>query len=747
MRIISIILGFLCPVICMAGDILEKDSTQQSQPEVSKTTLLDASSADKPRQIPIGLPAALAGTIFEDGLPVSSNISPVLPFLSWNDDVGQTSSVMTLSESVLKYGQIGNIVNASNRYSPEKLSSTVRLNANIYGRALFSGYISGPVGRGLSVAFTHHMVSDPGANKQLTTRSMLDKLSLHYDSPDRRLHMKLQGMYSSSQYLDINYGPFVFVGDGSTQPLNGFRLGLDSYYPVDGEELKYLDAETGEEKVKSWKDLSTTKIYQIQYNLEYKMSQLCTMSLASKYKSSDFNHFTLSASGVVKNDNSYTYQDNSIYTGEYVQNRFFVYTYGKAKDWLTTLELHGSSKDRSHRWLGGAVFWYSKTNLKASTAIMANEVCHKPHLLYMPDGNGNRVSYKYANASGEYYEGNEIKSGIYLSDEWQLNSNLWLSAGVRLTYSGYRGHAANNITDADGHTLTNNTRVDGWYLNMPGVTRNRITANNFEPSATFHFRYKLLDGFGLNGEGIFVRKHKQLENYAGADYPYTKPSDYKMARAGIYWNNSWMQLVSQLFYVTRSNYFLRNTMFWEVGGKEESQVVPLVYNVQTTGWNTDILMKPCKGLQLHGLLTLQRPVYKDYVLSAEFSDGVHTLDISNNVFSGLEEVLIELEPSYTYGKWRGWCCARYFGKQYINKSNSLYLNPRWETFGGIDYSMSSALTFSLNVVNILNQTGANGSIGAADLIDKEHASKYVNWSMAGSYIRPFELSLGVTWKL
>lgn len=747
MRILTIMLCLLASVACMADNAVKQDSIVHPQPVEAKTALLDAASADKPRQIPIGLPAALASTIFEDGLPVSSNIWPVLPFLSWGGDVGQTNRVMTLSESALKYGLMGNIVDAHNKYSPIKLSCAARLNANIYGRVLFSGYISSPLGRGVSIAFTHHMVSDPGANRQLTPFSMLDKLSLHYDSPDKRLHMKLQGLRSSNHFLDINYAPFIFVGDGSIKRLNSFRPGLDSYYPTDGKTLRYIDPETGQEKEKGWKDLSTTRIYQLQYNMEYRLSEYCNISLASKFKSSGFNHFTLSASGVVKNDNSFTYQDRTAYVGEYVQNRFFVYTYGKTNDWLTTLELNGNSRNKKHKWLGGALFWYSKTNLNAATAVMSHEACAKPRLLYMTDSDGNSTPYRSANTSGEYYDGNEIKAGIYVSDEWQIHKRLWLSAGLRLTYSGYRGHAANNVTDAEGNTLTNNTRVSGWYLNMPGVTRNRIKADDFEPSATFLFRYKLLDGFGLNGEAIFVRKHKQLESYAGANYPYTKPSDYNMARAGIYWNNSWIQLVSQFFYVNRSNNFLRNMMFWEVEGKEESQVVPLVYNVQTMGWNTDILLTPFKGFQFHGLLTLQNPVYKDYLLNAHFSDGEHSLDISNNVMSGMERILIEMEPSYTYKKWRGWVCVRYFGKQYINKSNSLYLNPRWETFAGIDFKLLPSLTFSLNAVNLLGQTGATGSIGAADLVDKEHASKYVNWAMAGSYIRPFELSLGVTWKL
>lgn len=73
-------------------------------------------------------------------------------------------------------------------------------------------------------------------------------------------------------------------------------------------------------------------------------------------------------------------------------------------------------------------------------------------------------------------------------------------------------------------------------------------------------------------------------------------------------------------------------------------------------------------------------------------------------------------------------------------SNSIYFNGRWETFGGVDYKVNKYLSLNANVVNILNQSGAQGSISTADLV--EEASQYRNYLMAGSFIRPFTLELG-----
>lgn len=92
-------------------------------------------------------------------------------------------------------------------------------------------------------------------------------------------------------------------------------------------------------------------------------------------------------------------------------------------------------------------------------------------------------------------------------------------------------------------------------------------------------------------------------------------------------------------------------------------------------------------------------------------------------------------PSYTYGPFCLWFSFRYQSKQYINLTNSLYFNGRWETFAGFDYKMSERVSFSLNLVNLFNQKGASGNISFADLV--QDASSCHNYLMVGTCIRPF----------
>ena len=39
---------------------------------------------------------------------------------------------------------------------------------------------------------------------------------------------------------------------------------------------------------------------------------------------------------------------------------------------------------------------------------------------------------------------------------------------------------------------------------------------------------------------------------------------------------------------------------------------PEFYNIETMGWSTDITAEPFKNFNIHYLLTLQNPQYKDY---------------------------------------------------------------------------------------------------------------------------------------
>ena len=218
-----------------------------------------------------------------------------------------------------------------------------------------------------------------------------------------------------------------------------------------------------------------------------------------------------------------------------------------------------------------------------------------------------------------------------------------------------------------------------------------------------------------------------------------------------------VSLVSKFTKIKRTN-FKNNSTFnatWtdkDYPGEKFSATTKQTssYDVNTMGWTTDVLFTPFKGFNLHVLLTLQNPKYENYAMTIDYeaktSDGKHTstyqetVDNSGNIARSVSKTLIEIDPSYTWGaagKFRVWASARYFSKEYANYPNTLIFASRWETFAGFNYKYDKNVDFSISAVNLLNQSGAQGSISGTNTTTAEQATALYDKPLTGTYIRPF----------
>ena len=109
--------------------------------------------------------------------------------------------------------------------------------------------------------------------------------------------------------------------------------------------------------------------------------------------------------------------------------------------------------------------------------------------------------------------------------------------------------------------------------------------------------------------------------------------------------------------------------------------------------------------------------------------------------TGLSKVLLDINPRFNFGKFSVWASARYQSKKYANVGNCIYFNGRWETFAGASWKVNKNVTFTANVVNVLNEKGPNGNVpGSALMTDP---TQYYNTLIAGTYIRPFQTQFGI----
>lgn len=703
----------------------------------NRNMLMNAASASQPRQISLGLPTDQNAYIYEDGLPVSYYPYQLYPFKSWHGGV-QHESVGTMSPSdmVLKYGIISYSVDSHSRIDNDMFEGKVNYTVNMYGRQAVDAFIATPISNGWGINLSTYQNFDPGSNHMaasyLKERQQNYKLTLSKKFSDGRGRAGLIYQYSRFMNLDEKYAPFIFVGDGSVKKYEGFSMGHDDYLPADNT-VEWMDVVTGEMRTRNLNKANTDRVHNVNFIMEYQMRDGVQLYINSKYKNGHSYRANPTVTTINDADanSGYTYEDGTVFIGKTQQRRRLVFD-ALEHSWMTNIGLKGLSPDRRHSWTIEADYWLNHASTETAMVMSAHEAKKDPKTLLL---NGSR-GYSY-NSYAEFYNGHEHKLFAWASDEWTVNDNLWLKAGLRLEYLNVRGHAANDTNEG-------NRRRTGFYLNMPGVVLNKFNDSHFNHAFIVSGRYNIMQGFGVQAEFSSATIHSQLFHYGTYNYPSQKGMTSNYLRAGIYWKNSWIDLTSQITYITMSNSQLRpqlsHQLTKDVGELKAGQletITPTVYYGQKApGWTTDAVITPFEGFSIHALLTLRDPQYKDFDLTTTFSDGVtETHNFNGNTITALSKTEIELEPSYKFGDWRVWLSARYFSKQYINKTNTLYFNGRWETFGGVDYTLNKTVSFSANVINILNQSGASGSISSADLVTD--TTPYQNYVMSGTFIRPF----------
>ena len=730
------LLSITTATIVVAQDAVA-DSVVSSSGDSNRNVLMNAASVSQPRQISLGLPISGHAYLYEDGLPVSYYNYQIYPYKSWHSGVSHESVRTTGPQDMaLKYGVITYSVDSYSKLAGDTFEGKVNYTFNHFGRHAVDANVSTPVGKGwgLSISTYHNM--DPGSN-HLDMTTLQESIHFYKAAVSKtwnegRGKAGLVYQYSHNKEITENYGPFIFVGDGSVKEYDGFKLGIDQYRPAN-KMVKYLDVATGRMTEQDIDDANINQVHNVNFLLNYHWDNGLRLAFHSKFKHGHSFRANPNMMGVSEAtaESGYTYEDGTIYTGK-VQTRRMLHFDGFEHSWMTNAELTGKSKDHRHSWRAEVDYWLNAGGTETSMYLYGHEAKKDPKLLLLNGHEG----YSY-NSYAEYYDGHEHKLFGLASDEWNISNRLWLYGGIRLEYLNVRGWAANE-------PYKGNARHAGFSLTDQGVEKNHFNNNHFNYAFIGSVRYALLPGFGLQAEFSSATIHSQLFHYGTYNYPTQESMPTNYFRGGIYWKNKWIDLTSQMTYISMKNSQERpnfsHVLTKDVGdmkaGMSESFTTPFFYDMATLGWLTDAMITPIDGLNIHVMFTIRDPRYKNFKITPTFSDGVtEEYDFTDKTITALSKTELEIEPSYRFGNWRVWLSARYFSRQYINKTNSLYFNGRWETFGGVDFKLNRYLSFSASVVNILNQKGASGTIPAADLITDP--SRYKDYVMSGTFIRPF----------
>ena len=757
---------FVLPLVLSAGILCaqaQDDNTSNKKEEGNRNVMLNASSANGPREIQIGLPSADVN-VLENGLPVTYATNPHSVNTTWRSDASLSHvGLLKIAETAITTGNIGYAVNSFTNLGEDGFHGTLNYKTNHFGLNEISLNINGGLKNGWYYSGSIYQDFDPGTFK-LKSTPFQDRTQIYKGAITKKYNGNRGSFTAMYKYANSHpvytyatqSAPFIYVGDGSVKEYGKFKLGTTSYLPVDNN-MTYVDMKTGKVCSTDLYDAIENRSSELSLMNTYSWDNGLTWKIVGRY---DHAHGALvyqtPMSLLPTKDNSaysYVYQDAAgamqRYNGEYVQTRMSCLNAGDIDEILLTSEL-------SKRWatstlrFGVNEWWYNIDYASKTTMYDQTVPSDGSYPVRVYDASKrDYYFYDYNKNASEYYVGHENKLAFYFTHDWDITPKFNLYYGARGEFQTRSGRNA-AVTNANGSYVG---RFANYYIGATApdgtlISPTRISYHWFNYDVTAAATYKLTDNFGLTGDFTYLVQHPKFEAFAPATLPNTDRISVPLGRAGVYYNNAWISLTSLFSYISKTNNNSTLNLQHATANGTEIMAAPLTYDIKTWGWTTDVMAHPLKGLDVHFLFTYQKPTYKKYETSVTFSDGyVGTINATGNIVAEIPQVLIEFDPSYMITKdLKVWTSFRYFGKTYANINEAYYFNGHWETFGGINWQVNKKLALGCSVVNFLNQTGAKGSIAGAELITKDEAKDIKNTLMTGSYLRPFTVEFTATVK-
>ena len=136
------------------GKVTAADSTvteNAGKEEGNRNVMLNAASANGPREISIGLPGGDVN-VLENGLPVVFNSNPHNVNTHWRGDGSLAhTGLLKISETAITTGNIGYAVNSFDQLGTDKtkfFNGTLNYNTNHFGKQQFDLNLNGAIGKG-----------------------------------------------------------------------------------------------------------------------------------------------------------------------------------------------------------------------------------------------------------------------------------------------------------------------------------------------------------------------------------------------------------------------------------------------------------------------------------------------------------------------------------------------------------------------------------------------------------------------
>ena len=146
-----------------------QDDNSSAKEEGNRNVMLNAASANGPREIQIGLPSADVN-VLENGLPVTYATNPHSVNTIWRGDASLShQGLLKIAETAITTGNIGYAVNSFTQKGQKGFNGTLNYKSNHFGLQEFSLNMNGDLGSDWYYSFNMYQDFDPGTFKIKST--------------------------------------------------------------------------------------------------------------------------------------------------------------------------------------------------------------------------------------------------------------------------------------------------------------------------------------------------------------------------------------------------------------------------------------------------------------------------------------------------------------------------------------------------------------------------------------------------
>ena len=338
--------------------------------------------------------------------------------------------------------------------------------------------------------------------------------------------------------------------------------------------------------------------------------------------------------------------------------------------------------------------------------------------------NDNSGLHGYNSQVNEYNELDERTISLFINDEWRINSDLNIDAGIRYEVIRHKGRSG--ITEVQDLQIENGgldgnmlTVADNIYEAFGGDYHDfEINYNSLSYSAGIN--YKMNDNSAIyarysHSEKLLDALYLQ-DNFQNGEIPTFKPREISQAEIGVKYSGEKFGLFA-IGYRSEERNIFNQLLVISLSDPDGFYLTPALSNsANYFGAEIEFNYAPASWWTLRNVLNVSGGTNQDYHVwdtgTSDTPDDDFLVDLSGQPVAGSTTKKLDLSPIditsvFYFGKRRGSLLINFrkFAEKFANIQQAFRL-PSFNLWKmGVSYDVNKNINASVNVNNIFNEIG------------------------------------------